>query len=231
MALSDNENEKQRKRTKNRAIDAGSNFRWSDKQKLEALHSYLALGNLALTSRILGIPEITLRVWKASEWWKQATEEIKVQEHIELSNRMKKLVEASQLLVAQRLEQGDPVLNQKTGQIVMKPVSLKDAHKVAVDLIDRRKDIEKMAQGKEENTEQDDKNKLEQLAEKFAEMATKSIEKNFNKRRTVDAEDIEVIDAVHEEREEGLQTGERSLQLPSGANQEEVGTDDSPPTS
>lgn len=189
MALSDNENEKKRKRSKNRSIDAGSNYRWSDKQKLEAVQSWLALGNLALTSRVLGIPEITLRVWKASEWWKSAVEEIKTQESIQLSVRMKKLVEASQNIVAQRLENGDPILNQKTGEIIMKPVSMKDAHRVAVDLIDRQKDIDKMTKD-EAPTEQRDDNKLEKLAEKFAEMASLSIEKKMKEKRTIDVTDV-----------------------------------------
>lgn len=201
MALTDNERGKKEKRNKNRAIDAGSNFRWSDKQKLEAVQAYLALGNLALASRILGIPEITLRVWKAQEWWHEVVEELRLQESIQLSARMKKLVEASQTIVAQRLETGDPILNQKTGEIVYKPVSMKDAHKVSIDLIDRQKDIQKMIDGVPVENEANE-SKLEALAERFAEMATKSIQKQFDKKRT-----IEVIDAVYDERQEGLSEG------------------------
>ena len=227
MALSDAENEKNRKRNKNRSIEAGSNFRWSDKQKLEAVQSYLALGNLALTSRILGIPEITLRVWKASEWWKTVVEDIQRQEKIELSNRMKKLIEASQNIVAQRLETGDAVMTAK-GEIVYKPVSLKDAHKVAVDLIDRKKVMDAAAVDTVV-TDEKAESKLEQLATRFAELATKSIEKNINKQRTVDAVDVEIKeddDAVYEEREEGLQDGVREISFSAGTDQEPDGTDD-----
>lgn len=227
MALSDAEREKTKPRNKNRAVDAGSNFRWSDKQKLEAVHSYLALGNLSLVGRVLGIPEITLRVWKASEWWKKAVEEVKLQDKIELSNRMKKLVDAAQTITMRRLETGDPVLNQKTGQIVMKPVSMKDAHRVAVDLIDRQKDIDKMLLGVEEPSEQREDNKLEQLAERFAEMATKSIQKSIDKKRTVDVTDIEeIIDAVPEERGSPVQNRVREVPLSAGADQESHGADD-----
>lgn len=217
MALSDAENEKERKRNKNRAVDAGSNFRWSDKQKLEAVQSYLALGNLALTSRILGIPEITLRVWKASEWWKTIVEDIQRQEKIELSNRMKKLIEASQNIVAVRLEQGDPVMTQK-GEVVYKPVSLKDAHKVAVDLIDRKKVVD-AATVDVVVTDEKAENKLEQLAERFAELATKSIEKNINKQRTVDVTDVKEIkndlsgNSVHGDAE-GVEETEELRNLP-----------------
>jgi transposase-like protein len=201
VALTDNKRGKVEKRTKKRAIDAGSNFRWSDQQKLEAVQSWLALGNLALTARILGIPEVTLRVWKAQEWWHEVVEELRLQETIQLSARMKNLVEASQTIVAQRLESGDPILNQKTGQIVFKPVTMKDAHKVAVDLMDRREDLQRIVDGGPKSDTANE-NKLEQLAERFAEMAAKSIQKQIDKKRTV-----EVIDAIPKERETRLSEG------------------------
>ena len=221
MALSDSEREKTKKRP-NRAISADSNFRWSDKQKLEAVNSYLALGNLAMTSRILAIPEVTLRVWKASEWWKNAVEEAKLADKIVLSNRMKSLVDAAQTIVAQRLEQGDPFVNPRTGNVEFKPISLKDAHRVAVDNIDRKAAVEKITVD-EAPVEESNTNKLEALAEKFAAMAMKSIEKKQNKERTVDAETVEIIDAVHEEREAGLQAGIREIPQSTGANQEPDG--------
>lgn len=226
MALTDNEKEKNKKRNKNRAIDAGSNFRWSDKQKMEAVSSYLALGNLALVARLIGIPEVTLRVWKASTWWQSAVEDMRMQERIELSARMKKLVEASQIIVAQRLETGDPVVI--NGKIEFKPVSMKDAHKVAVDLIDRKKDLDKLTKDDAVTDERND-DKLEKLAERFAEMATKSIQKQFDKARTVDTGEIE--DAVYDERETRLQEGIREVPFEAGTDQESDGTDDGSSTS
>lgn len=191
MALTDNKRMKTKRRTKPRPIGAGTNLSWSDKQKLQAVQSWLALGNLALVARIHGIPEDTLRDWRVTTWWKETVEDLKLSEKVELSARMKKLIEASQTLVAQRLETGDPIMNQKTGEIVYKPVSMKDAHRVAVDLIDRRANVEKLTQDNEMTDERAD-DKLAKLAERFAEMATKSIETQINKRRTVDAEDIEM---------------------------------------
>jgi hypothetical protein len=229
MALTDNEREKKIKRTKKKSLTAEGNFRWSDKQKMEAVTSWLALGNLALVSRLSGIPEVTLRVWKASTWWKELVEELKMQESIQLSSRMKQLVEASQTIVAQRLESGDPILNQKTGEIVYKPVSMKDAHKVAVDLIDRKKELDKLTSDDVVTDERAD-DKLTKLAEKFAEMATRSIEKNLNKQRTIDADDVEIIErdahAVHEEREARLREGIQGISFEAGADQESDGTDD-----
>lgn len=191
MALTDTKGQKNHRRVAPRALAAKTAW-WSDKQKIEACQTYLVLGNMAMTSRILGIPEVTLRVWKQSVWWKELVEDIKVQERIELSVRMKKLVDAAHTVVANRLETGDPVLNQKTGEIIMKPVSMKDAHKVAVDMLNQREMVEKATKPVDE-IKIEDEDKLKQLAEKFAEFATKKVEAIVDERRTIDVPFVEEI--------------------------------------
>lgn len=187
--LSDTPSKQDRKTGRNRSIEAGTNKQWSDNQKMEAIQSYLLLGNLALTSRILGIPEITLRVWKRTDWWADMVNEIKSQDRIQLSSRMKKIVDASLTVVEDRLLNGDYQFDQKTGQNIRKPVNMKDAHKVAVDLQDRQDLIEKSQ--KPEITEDKIELRLLQLANTFADMATKRIEQTKDIKRTVDVEDAE----------------------------------------
>ena len=177
----------------NRSINAPTNEHWSVKQKMEAVNSYLLLGNLALTGRLLGIPEITLRVWKAQTWWKDAVDEIKSSEKVQLSARIKKLVDASLTVVEDRLLNGDFQFDQKSGSVVRKPVNMKDAHKVAIDMAGKQEQIEKSE--RPEQTEEHVEDKLLKLAEKFADMATKKIEQNNNAARTVDVvEDVEFKD-------------------------------------
>jgi len=189
--LSDAPSKKPRKSNRDRSILAKTNKQWSDQQKTEAVQSYLLLGNLALTSRILGIPEVTLRVWKASTWWKDLVEEIKSQERVELSSKMKKIMNASLSVVEDRLVNGDFQFDQKTGRVVRKPVNMKDAHKVAMDLQERADVIEAADKPKDTASEASMEDKLLRLASKFAEMATKKIEQKQLDERTVDAEDIE----------------------------------------
>jgi hypothetical protein len=155
---------------------------------MDAVNSYLLLGNLALTGRLLNIPEITLRVWKATTWWKDCVAEIKASEKIELSARIKKLVDASMTVVEDRMVNGDFQYDQKSGTMVRKPVNMKDAHKVSVDLQARQDILEKSEVVVQ--TEEHVEDKLLKLAEKFADMATKKIEQNNNDRRTIDAEDV-----------------------------------------
>lgn len=227
MALSDSEREKDKKR-KNRPIDAVTNVRWSDKQKLDAVKSYMVLGNLSMVARLHSIPRITLQKWKECAWWTELVEELKLQEKIELSAKMKNIVEAAHAVVQNRLEQGDAVLNQKTGEIIYKPVSMKDAHRVAVDLLNQKQVLDK-AVGNDAPTEQNT-DKLEALASKFAEFATKTIEQKINKQRTIDVPFVEIIGedhAVYDRGEARLQEGESAVQQSPGNHQETFGTDGS----
>lgn len=219
MALSDNPRMKTRKKLV-RAVDARTNKSWGDKQKLEAAQSFMLLGNLALTARITGIPEITLRVWKRSEWWKNIMAELKEQENLEMSGRLRKIVDASLLAVEDRIVNGDLVFDQKTGEMRRKMVNLKDAHKVAVDLMDKREKLEKTVVGGS-NDEQQDDGRLEKLAEKFAQFVNKKLEG-----KSTEIIDIEVKEhAIYEEREERLQTGKRLIQQQTGTTEEQIGTD------
>lgn len=198
MALTDNPNTKNRK-PPIRSIEAKTNKSWSDKQKIEAVQSWLLLGNLALTSRVLGIPEVTLRVWKASEWWKNAVEEIKLQEDMQMSARLKKIVDASLMAVEDRITNGDFVFDQKSGEMIRKQVNLRDAHKVATDLMDKKAIIEKAATPAQE--EQKDEDRLLKLAEKFADFVT---QKNKPVIEVTDVIIKEDTNAIHEERKAGL---------------------------
>ena len=208
MALSDAESLKDRK-TRRRALEAKGKH-WSDSQKLEAVQTYLMLGSVRMTAAALKIPEITLKVWRASTWWKDLESELKIQDELQLSTRLKKIAEKSFAAVEDRLEHGNFVFDQKTGKIRRIPVNLKDAHKVALDSIQQKELIGK----KHVDVANDGQilDKLEQLANKFAEMATDKFKQIKDEQRTVDMVE-DVTDAVYDEWEEGLQEGELEIQL------------------
>ncbi len=189
MALTDTPSSRDRK-PKSRSVVAGSNFQWSDKQKMEAVTSWMLLGNLALTSRLLSIPEITLRVWKTTEWWKGLVEDVKLQENIQMSGRLKKIVDASLTAVEDRLLNGDWIYDQKTGHMIRKQVGIKDAHKVSTDLMDRQKALEKATQPVTQGEQNDEK--LLKLAQKFAAFVTDKIEHKEILEEVEDITDLEV---------------------------------------
>lgn len=167
--LSDSPSRKDRPSTPKRSKDVTTNKQWSDSQKLEAVTTYLALGNLALSSRVLGIPEMTLREWKNKEWWKEVEGELKVQDDIQLSSRLKRIIESTISATEDRIANGDWIFNSKEGTLMRKPVALRDVHKVTMDMLDKRESIANK-QPVSANLEQIDE-KLKKLAEKFDQIA------------------------------------------------------------
>lgn len=113
---------------------------WSDSQKVEAVTTYLILGSLKLVSGALKIPFDTLKTWKKTEWWKEIEGDLRVQEDLQLSQRLKRIVERTFDVVEDRLEHGDYMVDSR-GNLRRKPVSMKDAHKVAMDMSVRRDDL------------------------------------------------------------------------------------------
>lgn len=167
--LSDNDTRKNLPSNRRRAVDAAKK-NWSDSQKLEAVTTYLALGNLVLTSNVLKIPEMTLRGWKQKDWWKDIEGELRVQESLELSARLKRIVENTLAAAEDRIANGDFIYDNKSGQMVRKPVSLKDAHKVAMDMIEKREFLDNKQPTSVSMERIDDK--LTKLAQKFEEIAS-----------------------------------------------------------
>ena len=152
-----------------RKVDA-SRKRWGDQQKIEAVSTYVVLGgNATQTAIALQIPAETLRIWTKTQWWKDLYDEIKQQENIELSHKLQKIVTRSLALVEDRLENGDFFYDQKTGKVVRKEVSLRDAHEVMKSSFMMKESIEKpQAVAMEESSVND---KLAALAKQFEQFA------------------------------------------------------------
>jgi transposase-like protein len=185
------------KSTKLRKTDAPTNVRWSDKQKLEACTMYFMVGdNLSLISKTLNISYETLKVWKTSNWWKELEKEIRKEERLELSTRLKKAIDKSWDIVADRLEHGDHVYNQKTGEIIRKPVVLRDAANVAKSAVELREKL---------NLEENHTIAAEHITDKLNKLAVAFTNLSKGIVTPPPAEDIDFVertdDAVHEERE------------------------------
>jgi transposase-like protein len=194
---------------------------YTDRQKLEAVTTYLMLGgNAALTAKTLSISVETIYLWARSEWWNRLTNEIKKEEKLQLSARLKKIINTSWDVVGDRLEKGDWVLNNKTGEVIRKPVSLRDASKVAVDAAVLR---DRLDLGDSFSTQTDAiEDKLTKLALAFTNLA-KGITNNQAVEDIAHTDNAEAEegtdDAVYDEWEEGHGEGESPLQQPSSPAQ------------
>jgi transposase-like protein len=144
--------------------------RYSDSQKLEAVKLWLVIGNLTQVAATLDIPYETIKAWKISEWWSELVTDLRSEDNIQLSAKLKTIVVKSLTQVEDRLEGGDYIFNSKTGELVRKPLSAKDAMKVATDAIDR---ADRLSERPKDDSEQS-LAKLEDLAKRFEALALKT---------------------------------------------------------
>lgn len=166
------------------------NTTWSPEARIQAVSQYLVLGNMALVSATTGIPHQLLRAWKGQPWWKDVENEVRATENLEMDNKLSKIVDRSLDAVLDRVENGEFVYNQKTGQIIRKPVNLKDAAKVSVDLITKRELLRGNATERKETTQISVAEQLKQLAVEFARWQPG----NVIKQETIDVEVVERLE-------------------------------------
>jgi hypothetical protein len=162
--------------------------RWSDSQKIDAVTTYLKLGNISRTSEILKIPRPTIVSWRTTEWWKELEKDLRAEENIVLSSTMKGLVDKSLLAVEDRLDNGDWIYDNKLGKAVRKPVTMKDALSVSTNLMDKRIAIAST----ESYTVANDS-----IAEKLAKLA-KSFEEFASAKPTVNVTDVIFVEEKKE---------------------------------
>lgn len=194
--LSDNSNQQSKSLLKSRRGTAAEGRWWSDNQKLECVKTYLMTGNLAMTARILKVPEPTLRRWAASTWWVEIVDDLRTQDELQLSTRLQKIVSKTLDVIEDRLEHGDYVYDQKTGAMRRKPVALRDAHKVGLDL-DAKRDLILQRQAPRASEEQID-DKLLKLAKSFAEIVRGNGEIVNGRKDTSEAIDVPSRDLNNE---------------------------------
>jgi len=131
------------------------------------------LGSLKIVAGTLKIPHDTLKLWKKSEWWKEVEADLRIQEDLQLSKRLQNIVNRSFDVVEDRLANGDFIYDQKTGQMRRKPVSMKDAHKVSMDVAERRDELINRHIANESITTDKIESTLANLAKEFARIASK----------------------------------------------------------
>lgn len=163
---------------------------YTDKEKMNAVECFVIFGgNVPRTSAASGVSIASLRKWKVTEWWKKALDEYKQEEKLVLSARLKKVMEKSWDVVEDRMTNGDFVLNNKTGEILRKPVSMKDANKVATDAVMLRDKIDRTEAYTVHADQVEDK--LAKLAKAFSDLAKGVKPKE-------EAEDIEFVERLDE---------------------------------
>ena len=205
-----------KKKVKNKAD--GSSTHWSDKKKYETVATYARTGNQDLTARLTGVPEPTIKLWRKSDWWKDALIEIRSQEDSKLDSRMSGLIDRALEAVEDRLINGDYILDSKSGQVIRVPTKMKDTIHAFDRIYDKRQLIRKEPTKITEKVVKPEE-LLKQIANQFEIMVRGRTPQELEAEEIEYLEREEDIDAVHEEREEGLQEGERTVQLETGTEE------------
>lgn len=195
---------------------------WDEKTKIETVKAYIALGTCPAASAVTGVKPELIRSWKTQQWWKDLEAEMRTGEEIKLSARLKKFVNLSLEKLEDRLENGDWIYDQKSGKLMRRELPARELHKMTTDFIDKSRVIDGKPTSRTENVHRVE-DQLKLLANRFAEFA------HMGKKKTeaIDVEYTEIIDAIHEEREEGLREGVR-MDQEDGRSEENCQTSPSP---
>lgn len=171
------------------AAQDGNSYSWEMKQ--DVVHKMLTLGNQRLVASVTGVAYNTISGWKKTEWWKELVASLQQEHAVVLDTKISSVIDKSLDIVQDRLENGELVLNNKTGQLVRKEVSMKDAAKVSNDLLQRQHILRKQETSTEVRQESM-KEVLSSLAKEFAKWSKKE------GRDTSDAEDLPFVEVSGE---------------------------------
>lgn len=141
----------------------------SPSKKWEVVTAYLALGNMTAVAAATGVSANTIRTWKTQDWWRELEGIIKEEEGTEQSVKLRQIVDKTLNIVADRLENGDFQYDPKTGGLIRRPVLLRDAGKVGMDVWTRKEAVDqlKFQKLKQPSIEES----LKRIAEEFAKIA------------------------------------------------------------
>lgn len=158
-----------------------------DSKKQEVVALWAVCGKAATISELTGVPESTVKNWRKQEWFLQALAEIRAENNERLDAQTTAIIEKSYDQIQDRLDNGELVLNHKTGELVRRPVGVKDLALVAAITIDKRQLIRGLPTSRTETVSAGG-DKLAKLAEAFEALANK------RKPATIDVTDAVVVE-------------------------------------
>lgn len=126
-------------------LDKAGEYTWETKIKVAA--TLLATGNMAHAARQHNIDYSTLQDWKKKPWWPKLLAEVRSAARADLQTKMSKIVNKALEAVEDRIDNGEVILNNKTGELLRKPASLRDVSTVANNMLHQQIQIEKLENG------------------------------------------------------------------------------------
>jgi hypothetical protein len=168
-------------------------YKYPVEKRIELISRWLALGNMRQAAAMCNIDYELCKKWKREPWFADMVAEIQAARKLKTDNKLNKIIDKALDLIEDRLDNGDFIHNQKTGEVYRKQVSLKEARGAANDLMQRQVALSKLEiEQKSSDTAATIADQLTFLKQQFA---------AFNTNRTIEV----TPNALDEEREKGLQ--------------------------
>jgi hypothetical protein len=142
---------------------------WPEEAKEMAVAHFALTGNIRRVAEITTIPEYTLRGWKKEPWWQEMLDRVRIEGDEERDSKFSKIIDKAMDEINDRLENGDFILEAKTGQLKRKPISARDATIVTSTMIDKRQLLRGQPTSRSERVST--KDTLNALAEQFMKFA------------------------------------------------------------
>ena len=153
---------------------------YPEEKKIEVAALFAAgVSNSKELERLTGVKDTAIRKWKTEDWWPEMLERIHVAHDQETVSKFTKIIDNSLEQIQDRLINGDYIYDKKSGEIIRKPVSLKDATSTASVIVDKRQLLRGKPTSRSESVGTAER--LKKLADEF---------KKFSEAKTIQGEVI-----------------------------------------
>ena len=112
--------------------------RWTEQQKLQAVATYVMLGNLTETALATEIPRYTLREWKVKDWWRDLVNQIREEDIQQLDSNLQRVIQKALKATEDRLDAGEYQYDPKTGKVIRIPIKANIALKITTELLTKQ---------------------------------------------------------------------------------------------
>lgn len=171
--------------------------KYPDKLKARAVREYMKIGSLPLVAEKIGVPFTTLQSWRyRTNWWGELTKRYQEEADRKLASKMEEVVAKAITQIEERIDNGDKILDSKTGEVISVPVKMRDLTAATKTLSDRTDVLIGRATK--------DSIAREMMADKLAKLAKEFAAFTKDKKQDIDPEiiDVEETDGVFEVPEE-----------------------------
>lgn len=114
---------------------------YSDETRTHAACIFATSGSTKIASEVAKVPQSTIKKWVNEPWWKAIQDEIRVENNSKIEAKMNQILETAVDQIADRIENGNQQLDQKTGKLISIPASLRDLTQVTATIIEKRQTI------------------------------------------------------------------------------------------